>query len=172
MYQNVTTTSGIKSFWKLKLVDTEFLKELITDHANRPRNQRQLARYTCKCTGKNPLCGDEVSLEIDVDQNSDVINDIAFRARGCPISRASASIVTETCLGMTSADAGLLAKHLRETLTEQCPLTLPDQLSSAWSKVTPLTAIRVNPARIKCITLAWHTLCHALDNPGSTETVD
>ena len=172
MYQNVTTSADRYSLWKLKLVDPEFLKELITDHANQPRNQKHLEQYTCKCTGKNPLCGDEVSLEIDVDEKSDVINDIGFGARGCPISRASASIVTETCIGLPSANAKLLAKHLRETLTGQYPSPLPDQLSSAWSQITPLTAIQVNPARIKCITLAWHTLCHALDNPGSSEIVD
>ncbi len=154
------------------MVDPEFLKDLITDHASQPRNQRQLERCTCKCVGKNPLCGDEVSLEIDIDNKSDVINDIAFGARGCPISRASASIVTEICVGMTSANAKLLAKHLRETLTEQHPQTLPEQISSAWSEIAPLTAIQVNPSRIKCITLAWHTLCHALDNPGPSEIVD
>ena len=74
--------------------------------------------------------------------------------------------------GMPSENAKLLARHLRETLTEQYPSPLPEQLSSAWSQITPLTAIQVNPARIKCITLAWHTLCHALDNPGSRETID
>ena len=172
MYQTVTNSYHRYSLWKLKLDDQELLKELITDHANQPRNQRQLDQYTCKCTGKNPLCGDEVSLEIDVDEKTDVINDIGFGARGCPISRASASIVAETCLGMPSANAKLLAKHLRETLTGQYPSPLSDQLSSTWSQITPLTAIQVNPARIKCITLAWHTLCHALDNPGSSETVD
>ena len=78
MYQNVTTSADRYSLWKLKLVDPEFLKELITDHTNQPRNQRHLEQYTCKCTGKNPLCGDEVSLEIDVDEKSDVINDIGL----------------------------------------------------------------------------------------------
>ena len=164
MYQNVTTSADRYSLWKLKLVDPEFLKELITDHANQPRNQRNLEQYTCRCTGKNPLCGDEVSLEIDVDEKSDVINDIGFGARGCPISRASASIVTETCIGLPSANAKLLAKHLRETLTEQYPSPLPDQLSSAWSQID-FSQFK-STQQDKCITLAWHTLCHALDNPG------
>lgn len=153
-------------------MDADTLRDLISDHAIMPRNRRQLAKPTCDCVGKNPLCGDEVILQIEINTELDRIDDIAFTGRGCPISQASASIVTETCRGMTPSQAKQLAMHLREEILGTADLQLPSELLVYWEVVMPLTAIRINPARVKCITLAWHTLTHALSNQGSTETID
>ena len=104
---------------------------------------------------------------------SDRIKDIAFTGRGCPISQASASIVTETCQGMTTAKAKHLASHLRAHITGAVDNTqLPDELVTSWENVAQLVSIQLNPARIKCVTLAWHTLYHALSHVGATETID
>lgn len=153
-------------------MDQDALRELITDHANQPRNQRQLEYMTCDCVGKNPLCGDEVKLQIQINSQSKQIHDIAFIGRGCPISQASASIVTEICRGLTSNQAKLLADHLRDQITGKISKSLPSELKSVWTEIEPLTAINLNPARVKCVTLAWHTLRHALNNAGSTEIID
>ena len=82
-------------------MNQEILKELISDHANHPRNRYRLAITSCQCHGKNPLCGDEVTLSVLLSGDESIIEKIAFEGRGCPISQASASLLTEVCLGLS-----------------------------------------------------------------------
>ena len=152
-------------------MDQDHLKELISDHASHPRNKYQLEQATCKCRGKNPLCGDEVTIQIRLSSCSSRIEQIAYLGRGCPISQASASIVTEVCSGLSPSDASALASHLRHVITTGDQTQMDDHLASAWSQIQGLVAIQVNPSRVKCVMLAWHTLAHALREPGKSDTV-
>tara|TARA_E500000178_G_C16996955_1_gene743671 strand:+ start:229 stop:690 length:462 start_codon:yes stop_codon:yes gene_type:complete len=152
-------------------LDQDHLKELISDHASHPRNKYQLEQATCTCHGKNPLCGDEITIQIRLSSCSSSIEKIAFLGRGCPISQASASIVTEVCSGLSSSDASALASHLRNVITTGDQSEMADHLESAWSQIEGLAAIQVNPSRVKCVMLAWHTLAHALRAPGKSNTV-
>ena len=152
-------------------MDQDHLKELISDHASHPRNKYQLEQATCTCRGKNPLCGDEVTIQIRLSSCSSRIEQIAYLGRGCPISQASASIVTEVCSGLSPSDASALASRLRNVITTDDQTQIDDHLASAWSQVEALAAIQVNPSRVKCVMLAWHTLAHALKESGKSDTV-
>jgi len=149
-------------------LDQEYLKELISDHATNPRNKYRLDPSTCKCQGKNPLCGDEVTIYINLSPSTSIIEDIAFEGRGCPISQASASLVTEVCEGLSKNEAITLSNYLRNTITNTVEGPIVETLEGAWAEIQTLTTIQINPARVKCVTLAWHTLTHALD--GHIET--
>ena len=152
-------------------LDQEHLKELISDHASNPRNKCLLEDSTCTCHGKNPLCGDEVTIQIKLSPCSSTIEKIGFIGRGCPISQASASIITEVCTGLSPSDASALALHLRNTITNRRQNQLSGHLLSAWHAIEGLSAIQINPSRVKCVMLAWHTLTHALKQGGNSNTV-
>jgi len=151
-------------------LDQEYLRELISDHASNPRNKRLLEDPSCTCHGKNPLCGDEVTLQIKLSSCASVIEKIGFVGRGCPISQASASIITEVCSGLSKSDAAALALHLRNTITGRDQNQIPDDLLPAWHAIEGLSAIHINPARVKCVLLAWHTLNNALQQDGNSST--
>ena len=152
-------------------MDQDHLKELISEHASHPRNKYQLEQATCTCHGKNPLCGDEVTIQIRLSSCSSTIEQIAFLGRGCPISQASASILTEVCSGLPLSDASALASHLRNIITTGDQTQMADHLESSWSQIEGLAGIQVNPSRVKCVMLAWHTLAHALREPGKSDTI-
>jgi len=144
-------------------LDQEYLKELISDHATNPRNKYRLDPSTCECQGKNPLCGDEVTIYINLSPSTSIIENIAFEGKGCPISQASASLVTEVCEGLSKNEAITLSNYLRNTITNTVEGPIVETLEGAWAEIQTLTTIQINPARVKCVTLAWHTLTHALD---------
>ena len=97
-------------------MNQEILKELISDHANHPRNHYKLGITSCQCHGKNPLCGDEVTLRILLSDDKSMMEKIAFEGRGCPISQASASLLTEVCSGLSVEDAKALTQYLRSII--------------------------------------------------------
>ena len=152
-------------------MNQETLKELISDHANNPRNQDKLERISCQCHGKNPLCGDEVTLNVLLSGDESMIEKIAFEGRGCPISQASASLLTEVCSGLSVDGAKSLTQYLRNSITGNPTGSLSPSLTSSWSEIEALSTIQINPARVKCVTLAWHTLLQALEQRGTTQTV-
>ena len=152
-------------------MNQEILKELISDHANHPRNHYKLGITSCQCHGKNPLCGDEVTLRILLSDDKSMMEKIAFEGRGCPISQASASLLTEVCSGLSVEDAKALTQYLRSIIIGNPTATLPSSLARSWDKIEALATIQINPARVKCVTLAWHTLLHALEQRGTTETI-
>ena len=133
----------------------DLYQELIIDHGRRPRNYGVLADANHKAEGFNPLCGDRLLLRLKVVDG--VIEAARFEGVGCAISTASASLMTEALQGMTEQQAEALFLGFHSMLTGGVPVS-----GSALGKLEVLTGVREFPSRIKCATLAWHTLHAAL----------
>jgi nitrogen fixation protein NifU and related proteins len=142
----------------------DLYQEVILDHNRHPRNFRALADANRKAEGHNPLCGDRVQVFLHV--ADDRVQGISFQGSGCAISTASASLMTEALKGKSVAEAHALFKSFHDLLTHGSDNA--DQLG----KLAVLAGVREFPIRVKCATLAWHTLEAALaqkDHPVSTE---
>lgn len=128
----------------------ELYQEMILDHNRRPRNFRAIqdGRYA---EGYNPLCGDRITVYLRL--HNDVIEDVSFQGSGCAISKASASLMTESVKGKTLAEAEGLLERFHQMITAP-PEAPPDNLG----KLTVLAGVRQFPVRVKCASLAWHTL--------------
>lgn len=134
----------------------ELYQEIILDHSKRPRNRGHLENATAAAEGFNPLCGDKLTLELKLD--GDVIQDARFVGSGCAISTASASLMTEVLKGRTKQEAEKLFSRFHQLLTS-------DSADGAdLGKLAVFSGVREFPARVKCATLAWHTLKAALEN--------
>jgi len=143
----------------------ELYQEVILDHNRRPRNFGPLPAANHQAEGDNPLCGDKVSVLLDVEDGR--IRDIAFQGVGCAISMASASLMTEALKGQTVEEARRLFHVFHDLLTTGAGDTSPE-----LGKLAVFTGVREFPMRVKCATLAWHTLLAALSEkaqPVSTE---
>jgi nitrogen fixation protein NifU and related proteins len=139
----------------------DLYQETILDHSKRPRNYRALADADRKAEGYNPLCGDKLKLYLKMD--GDVVQEASFEGAGCAISTASASLMTESLKGKTREEAMKLVDKFHDLLTTDTPA------SRDLGKLVVFCGVRDYPARVKCATLAWHTLKSAL--AGSAETV-
>jgi nitrogen fixation NifU-like protein len=135
----------------------DLYQQVILDHHRKPRNFRTLARPTRAAEGFNPLCGDRVTVEVEVEDG--VIRDIAFQGSGCAISRASASLMTASLAGKPVAAAEEAFEHFRRMVTTDGS---PDAADPALGKLAVFAGVREYPSRVKCATLAWHTLHAAL----------
>ena len=136
---------------------------VILDHANHPRNKRQLTSPTTTMTVHNPTCGDTINLQVQTKGNR--ITDIAFTGSGCSISQASASMMTEAVKGRTTQDALIMAKTFSDmAIGKQHDADDLRQLGDAQVLVN----IMQFPARIKCVTIAWWTLERALAKEEET----
>lgn len=134
-------------------------EEVILDHNRRPRNFRRSPEGANRhAQGHNPLCGDQLTLELKVVDG--VIKDIGFDGAGCAISTASASLMTESIKGKTVAEAEALFRGVHDLLTK-------DGDAASLGKLQVLAGVRDYPARVKCATLPWHTLEAALKNVGN-----
>ena len=133
----------------------DLYQEVILDHNRRPRNFHAIAGATHRAEGFNPLCGDRLTLYVQVD--GDRITDVAFEGSGCAISKASASLMTEAVKGQTVARAGALFDRFHQMVT-----TSPDEPTEDLGKLSALAGVRQFPVRVKCASLAWHTLKAAL----------
>ncbi len=145
----------------------ELYQEVILDHHRRPRNYRKIEQANRRSEGYNPLCGDRITVYVLVE--GDVIRDIAFEGSGCAICTASASVMTETLKGRTIADAEAIFGKFHEVVTGD-PTEKPD--ATGMGKLAVFFGVREFPVRVKCATLAWHTLHAALSGkaePISTE---
>ena len=143
----------------------DLYQELILDHGRKPRNFRRLEDATNHARGDNPMCGDRMELQLKL--AGDVVEDLGFQGRGCAISMASASLMTETVKGKTTAQAHQLSDAFRAlAMTGTCPQCGPD-LADEMERLQPLAGVHEFPSRVKCATLAWHTLNAALE--GSKE---
>jgi len=145
----------------------ELYQDIILDHGRHPRNFRPIEHPTHTAKGHNPLCGDRVTVYLSLD--GDRIADVSFEGRGCAISTAAASLMTEVLKGKTLAEAhALFAQfHARVTggaATEEPPPALQDEIE----RLEPLAGVRSFPVRVKCATLPWHAFEAALQNPGET----
>jgi nitrogen fixation protein NifU and related proteins len=143
----------------------DLYQEVIFDHYKKPRNCRALMDANHKAEGYNPLCGDKVTIYLKVADG--IIEDVAFEGAGCAIATASASLMTEALKGKKVADVEHLFRDFRDMVTD-APTASPQDLG----KLEVLAGVREFPARVKCATLAWHTLHAALEDrqqPVSTE---
>lgn len=136
----------------------ELYQELILDHGRKPRNFRVLEN-AAEADGHNPLCGDRI--HIFVKKTGDRIDEVTFQGQGCAISTASASLLTALVKGKTIAEAEALFAHFRELVTK------PIEPHESLGKLVVFAGVREFPMRVKCATLAWHTLHAALS--GSSD---
>lgn len=135
----------------------ELYQEVILDHNKRPRNFRKPEGANRTAEGYNPLCGDQYTVYLRLD--GEVIRDIGFVGAGCAISKASASLMTDSVKGKTAADAENLFEKVHTMLTEEHKAEMNlDELG----KLAILSGVWEFPARVKCASLAWHTLQAAL----------
>jgi len=136
----------------------ELYREVILNHARRPRNYGELADATCHIHGDNPLCGDEVTLHVKFDEKGN-IGEAMFTGSGCSICMASASIMTQKIKHHTRAEAEELWKKFHDLLQLDAE---PTDLDETLGELQALQGVRKFPMRIKCATLPWHALEQAL----------
>jgi nitrogen fixation NifU-like protein len=146
----------------------ELYQDIILDHGRHPRNFRALEHPSHCANGHNPLCGDRVTVYVELE--GDRIADVSFEGRGCAISTASASLMTETLKGKTLAEAEALFKRFRASVTGGEGET-PPGLEDEMERLAPLAGVRSYPARVKCATLAWHAFEAALKSGAVGATV-
>lgn len=146
----------------------ELYQETIFDHYRQPRNFGQLKDANRSAEGYNPLCGDKVTLYLQVEDG--VIRDAHFQGTGCAISTASASLMTEILKGKREDEALHLLEQFHSMVTG---VNLPDDLGTlALGKLAALAGVREFPQRVKCATLAWHTMKAALEHVAEPVTTE
>lgn len=146
----------------------ELYQEVILDHNRSPRNFRAMANANHKAQGYNPLCGDHVTVYLNLEEG--IIKDISFQGSGCAISKASASMMTAELKGKTEAQAKELFENVHKMLTGKSNEN--GRLGgSEVGKLAILSGVSKFPARVKCASLAWHTVNSALkgEEVASTE---
>lgn len=146
----------------------ELYEEVILDHNRNPRNYPKRPEGTTHSAhGFNPLCGDEFQIHMRVEDG--IIKDVGFEGAGCAISTASASLMTEALKGRPVEEAEALFAEVHGLLTEERQVGEPEEL---LGKLTVLTGVKEYPMRVKCATLAWHTMNAALHDEGKTVTTE
>ena len=146
----------------------DLYQELILDHTKRPRNFGQLENANCRADGHNPLCGDKLTVFLDLEDG--VVRDVRFQGSGCAISTASASMMTESVKGKTRAQAETLFEKFHHMLTG--PESVDPEDGEELGKLVVFSGVKEFPVRVKCATLAWHTLKAAMKHqtePATTE---
>lgn len=139
----------------------ELYQEVIIDHGRHPRSFGELEGATHKLDGFNPLCGDKLTLFMTI--NDDIIDAIQFNGSGCAISVASASLMCEALKGKTLSDARNMFSHFHAMIAEN------KDVDDSLKKLAVLAGVKEYPARVKCATLAWHTLNASIE--GQNEAV-
>jgi nitrogen fixation NifU-like protein len=139
-------------------------QEVILDHNKKPRNYGTLDKATHHAVGHNPLCGDHLDIELNLD--GERIDNIAFHGESCAICKASASMMTTVVKGKARSDAEMLIKEFREMATGTLNLNEGHHLG----RLTVFAGVRDLPTRVKCAILPWHTLQAALNSVTATST--
>ncbi|MGI9101399.1 MAG: Fe-S cluster assembly sulfur transfer protein SufU [Terriglobales bacterium] len=132
----------------------DLYQEVILEHSKKPRNYRELAGPSHKAEGYNPLCGDHFTVYLDVEGGK--IRDVAFQGSGCAISKASASMMTQAVKGKSTEEAEKMFEKFHQVVTGQ------EGESGELGKLAAFAGVSEFPVRVKCATLAWHTLHAAL----------
>ncbi len=140
----------------------ELYREVILDHNKHPRNFGRLEPHDAEAKGHNPLCGDR--LTITLKRDGDRITDVAFEGQGCAISTASASMMTEAVKGKSRQEIEALFKRVHALLTDR------NANGADLGKIAALSGVREFPSRVKCASLAWHTLNSALAQADTADT--
>jgi nitrogen fixation NifU-like protein len=142
---------------------SDLYQQVILDHNRKPRNFHAMDGATHTCEGFNPLCGDRLTVYLKLDP-AGVIDEVSFTGSGCAISKASASMMTSNLKGKTQAQAQEMFGSFHKMLTSEGESVDEERLG----KLSIFSGVREYPSRIKCATLAWHTMASALDGSGST----
>ncbi len=141
----------------------ELYQEIILDHGKNPRNLRKSENFNKDAKGHNPLCGDNVHIFLKLDENKK-IEDISFEGSGCAISMASASIMTELLNGKNEDQTKEIVNDFLEMIKNKDRLDNDNLDENEKTKLMSLSGVKQYPMRVKCATLAWHTLTSAVDN--------
>jgi nitrogen fixation NifU-like protein len=144
----------------------ELYQNVILEHNRSPRNYRSMADTDRKAEGHNPLCGDQLTVWVRLDD--EVIQDASFQGSGCAISRASASLMTSAVKGRTRREAEELFRRFQRLVTG----TLEPAETETLGKLAVFSGVSEFPIRVKCASLSWHTLKAALDAPGHTVSTE
>ena len=139
----------------------DLYRDVILDHNRKPRNFGTLEHPDARADGHNPLCGDRLTVSLKMD--GDRVEDVRFEGKGCAISTASASMMTEAVKGKDRAAINDIYHSIHSLLTEQDAVPAPE-----LGKLAALSGVREFPARVKCASLCWHTLNAALEQSGTT----
>jgi nitrogen fixation protein NifU and related proteins len=145
----------------------DLYQEVILDHNRTPRNFRAMENADRKAQGYNPLCGDQVTVYLKLEDG--VIQDISFQGSGCAISKASASLMTAELKGKTEAQAHELFENVHRMLTGEPGA---QERGKSVGKLQILSGVCKFPARVKCASLAWHTVNSALQNEGKLASTE
>jgi len=149
----------------------ELYREVILDHYRNPRNRGHLDAPTATAEGVNPLCGDEITIEVILED--DVVTGVAVEGQGCSISQSSASMMTEAIKGKTRAEIDELVKKFRTMMSldeGDDPGLDPERPGAVLGDLEALQGVRKYPVRIKCAALGWNTLLEALGEPSDVES--
>jgi nitrogen fixation protein NifU and related proteins len=141
----------------------DLYQELILDHSKSPRNFRVMANATATAQGTNPLCGD--NYRVFALMEGDVVKDLSFQGSGCAISKASASILTDSLKGKTRADVKALFDKVQD-------LVMTGKSSENLGKLAVLGGVHKFPARVKCAILPWHAVLAAVEGKGETVSTE
>jgi len=148
----------------------ELYQEIILDHGKNPRNLRKTDNFTKDAKGHNPLCGDKVHIFLKLGDDKK-IEDVSFEGSGCAISMASASIMTDLLKQKNENDAKELIKDFLEMIKEKPDISNKSLSENDKTKLMSLSGVKQYPMRVKCATLAWHTLTSAMkDSKEETNT--
>ena len=146
----------------------DLYQDVIIDHNKNPRNFGRPETCDHEANGNNPLCGDKVTVYLSI--KDDLIDDVRFEARGCAISVASASLMTERVKGKPLAEARAIFEDFREVVTRKGDVE--DANLERLDKLAVLTGVREFPMRVKCATLPWHTMSAALAKTDDEVTTE
>ena len=141
----------------------ELYQEIILDHGKNPRNLGKFDNYNKDAKGHNPLCGDDVHVYLRLNENKKV-DDITFEGKGCAISMASASIMTEMVRGKEETEVKEIVTDFLKMIKEKDELNNNILNEDEKTKLMSLSGVKQYPMRVKCATLSWHTLSSALEN--------
>ena len=140
----------------------ELYQEIILDHGKNPRNKGKCDGYTNEAKAHNPLCGDKVHIYLKLDKDKN-ISELTFEGEGCAISLASASILTETLKGKDLFFSKKVTEDFLNMVKNKKKITLNSLSEDQITTITSLSGVQEFPMRIKCATMAWHTLLSALE---------
>ena len=146
----------------------ELYQEIILDHGKNPRNKKKCNNFNRDAEGYNPLCGDKVHVFLKINNNKQV-EDISFEGQGCAISMASASIMTETIKGKDFNVAKKIILEFLDMIKQGSKIRINSLDSDQNTTMMSLSGVKQFPMRVKCATLAWHTLMSATDKKNKVK---
>ena len=144
---------------------SDLYQQVILDHNKKPRNFGKLERANKSAEGYNPLCGDQLTVYLDVE--GDTVRAVGFEGSGCAISKAAASMMTQTVKGKTKQEAETLFDEFHRMVTGELDA---EAEPNSLGRLTIFSGVREFPARVKCASLSWHTMRAALNDEGAAST--